>query len=128
MNFNYNYNNSKVKTRRRVLRRNQTEYEHILWQKLRGRQFEGLKFYRQYSVGKYILDFYCPKLRLAIELDGSGHLKEDAIKYDQRRTAYLASHNIHVVRYYNTDIRQDLEAVMGAIFEEEKKLENNKMK
>jgi len=108
------------------LRANQTMHEYILWQRLRGRQFEGLKFFRQYGVGPFILDFYCPELRLAIELDGSGHLKEEVIKYDKKRTAYLQKEEIQVIRYYNTEVIEDVNAVLESILKEVKQLKSVK--
>jgi len=63
-------NNPKLKTRRKKLRQNQTEAEKLLWSQLRNKRFYGVKFFRQYSIGHYILDFYSPAFRLAIELDG----------------------------------------------------------
>jgi len=59
-----------LKQRRRDLRRNQTEAEKTFWSQVRNRQFYGLRFFRQYSIGPYILDFYCPKTNIAVELDG----------------------------------------------------------
>ena len=64
------YNKTGIKERRRELRKNQTDVERLLWKQIRNKNFFGLKFFRQYSVGAYIVDFYCPKLKLAIELDG----------------------------------------------------------
>ena len=74
-------------TLRRELRREATEAESALWALLRGRQLVGFKFRRQYSCGSYILDFFCPARRLAIELDGGQHFDPKAEVYDQRRTA-----------------------------------------
>jgi len=65
MKYNYHYNNHKLKTLRRNLRQNQTDAKKLIWSKLRNKQLNDLKFYRQYSIGSYILDFYCPKKRLA---------------------------------------------------------------
>jgi len=64
---------------------------------LRARQFFNLKFKRQYSVGRYILDFYCPETMLCVELDGGQHVAN--VEYDQRRTKFLAGLGIKVVRY-----------------------------
>lgn len=94
------YNHPKFKDRRRELRRNMTKAECLVWEKLRGRRFLGLKFHRQYSVDRFILDFYCPKLRLAIELDGSVHDGDAKIR-DKERDAILLHHNIDVLRFKN---------------------------
>jgi len=112
------YNKPNIKSLRRKLRKKQTEPEALLWQKLRNRAFENLKFYRQYSIGQYILDFYCPYLRFAIELDGSQHLEEEKQEYDDRRTDFLKNENIHLVRFYNTDVYEDLEGILEVIFDE----------
>ena len=75
------YNDKILKTRRRELRVNQTDTEKIIWQKLRNKQVNGFKFFRQYSIGAYIVDFYCSELRLVVELDGYQHNEENAIEY-----------------------------------------------
>jgi len=77
------YNDQLQKNRRQELRKNQTEAEDILWQNIRNRKINSLKFYRQYGIGPYILDFFCAEVRLAIELDGEQH--KDAVEYDQER-------------------------------------------
>src|SRR3989338_5263840 len=91
-------NDPSFKLRRRILRKKQTDAEHKLWQRLRNKQVQGLKFYRQYGVGSYILDFYCPQRLLAIELDGSQHLATR--EYDNDRTAYLQRLGITVIRFW----------------------------
>ena len=73
MNQKAAFNWPSAKTRRRSLRKSSTDAERKLWSKLRNKQLAGLKFFRQYSVGPYILDFYCPTLRLDIEADGGQH-------------------------------------------------------
>jgi len=73
----------------RQLRVNQTDCEHLLWQKLRSRQIANLKFRRQFLCPPYVLDFYCAELKLAIELDGGQHYETPKVIHDQRRTHYL---------------------------------------
>lgn len=107
------YNHSDFKKRRKELRANQTEAEKILWDRLRGRKLEKCKFWRQYSVGPYILDFYCPQIRLAIEVDGSQH--DDAIEYDKEREEYLAGHDIKTIRFKNEDVVNHLDDVINKI-------------
>jgi very-short-patch-repair endonuclease len=87
--MDFKYNNQKLKPLRQALRRNQTDAERKLWNAIRRRQLLGLKFIRQYSVGNYILDFYCSEKRFAIELDGGQHADEENKKADDERTAYL---------------------------------------
>lgn len=76
------FQNKKLLKNRRKLRSNETETEKILWNKLRSRRLGGYKFTRQYSVGPYIIDFYCPQCRFGVELDGSQHDEEDNRIYD----------------------------------------------
>jgi very-short-patch-repair endonuclease len=82
--------------RRRMLRRQSTEAERVLWRTLRMRQFRRLKFRRQHPLGPYIVDFYCASRRLVVELDGGRHFTAEGKAYDQRRTDYLASRGVQV--------------------------------
>ena len=109
------YNNQPLLERRRELRHHQTEPEEKLWQKIRDRKLKNLKFYRQYSVGPYILDFYCPKARLAIELDGDTHDTSDAQIYDTERTRHLQGSDIRVIRFKNEEVLKDLDKVLEKI-------------
>ena len=111
-------NNPKLKQRRCDLRKNQTEPEKALWQQLRNRKLNGLKFYRQYSVGPYILDLYCPEVRLAIELDGGQHADGDARDYDEYRSEYLRTLGIETVRFWNNDVMNNMEGVLNRITEQ----------
>lgn len=106
------YNHQSFKNRRRELRKNQTLSEKIVWDRIRGRQLEGYKFNRQYSAGPYILDFYCSKLRLAIEIDGSHHGESDEIVYDKEREKLLSFHKILTVRFWNNEILENTEKVL----------------
>ena len=109
------YNRSVDKEKRRVLRNNPTEHERLIWERLKGKQVIGLKFRRQYSVGPYILDFYCPEVKLAVELDGSTHLVGDQPEYDANRTDFIERFGITLVRFTNDDIERNIEAVLAAI-------------
>ncbi|MBI2607912.1 MAG: endonuclease domain-containing protein [Candidatus Doudnabacteria bacterium] len=111
--MSYLYNSLSIKQKRRELRKNQTDCEALLWSVLRNKQCNGHKFLRQYSVGKYILDFFCPKLRLAIELDGSQHQQQK--DYDQERTNFLKAHNIKVLRFWDNEVLENLEGVYERI-------------
>ncbi|KKT41687.1 MAG: hypothetical protein UW30_C0005G0001 [Candidatus Giovannonibacteria bacterium GW2011_GWA2_44_13b] len=84
------YNNKILRDRRKELRYNQTKTERILWRCLSREQLGNKRFFRQYSVGGYILDFYCPKARLAIELDGGSHIPSEQKLYDTERTKSLS--------------------------------------
>ncbi|HPX62335.1 MAG TPA: endonuclease domain-containing protein [Deltaproteobacteria bacterium] len=101
--------------RRRILRRNQTEAEKMFWSKVRNKQFLGLKFFRQYSFGAYILDFFCPAAALAVELDGGQHNCEDVIAYDAVRSEYLKASGIRVVRFWNNDVLTNIDGVFAAL-------------
>ncbi len=109
------YNQPAFKERRKELRKSETKAEHVLWQLFRNKQFFGLKFFRQYSVGPYVLDFYCSKMRLAIELDGGQHADINQKEYDKERTAYLKDKDIHVLRFWNNDVLKNREAVLEKI-------------
>ncbi len=82
------YNRQEVKEKRQSLRRGRPPAEVILWQRLRGEQIAGYKFRRQFSIGAYIVDFYCPRARLVIEIDGPTHEGEEVEIYDTNRQAY----------------------------------------
>ncbi len=90
-----------LKTFRKNLRKNLTPAEAKLWTMLKGRQMEGRKFRRQHSVANYILDFYCPEERLAIELDGQGHFEDTQAEYDRERDLFLEACGIRVLRFEN---------------------------
>jgi very-short-patch-repair endonuclease len=111
----FRFNNKLLRERRKELRTKQTEAEEKLWLFIKNKEFHGLKFYRQYSVGGYILDFYCPKARLAIELDGSQHREKETIIYDKDRENYLGASNIKVIRFWNDEIIGDVEKVLEKI-------------
>jgi len=98
--------------RRRALRERSTDAERFLWRLLRTRQFVGLKFRRQHSVGPYIIDFYCADRRVAVELDGGQHFTLEGQAYDRRRTAYLAMRGIRVVRFTNSELFENTEGVL----------------
>lgn len=93
----------------RKLRRNQTEAEKQLWQRLRGRQLLGFKFRRQSPVGGFIADFLCEELRIIIEADGGQHA--DSAE-DLERTARLQAAGYQVIRYWNNDVMSNMEGVL----------------
>lgn len=99
--------NSKYLERyRRNLRRKMTAAEVALWQMLRNRQLDGVRFFRQYSIGNYIVDFYCPQYSLVIELDGDYHFDDHRIQQDKQRSDYLLSKGIRVLRFENFEVFQ----------------------
>jgi adenine-specific DNA-methyltransferase len=104
--------------RRRALRRDSTDAERALWFHLRAKRFIGLKFRRQHPCGPYILDFYCPARRLAIELDGGQHFDPTAEAYDLRRTAFLERNGVKVLRFTNDVVLREIREVLEAIWSE----------
>ena len=108
-------NDPVLKDRRRELRRNQTDAERALWAKIRNKQFWGMKFFRQYSFGSYILDFYCPEKKLAVELDGGQHNQPEGREYDTVRTNYLNAHGVEVVRFWNNEVLGEMDGVLACL-------------
>ena len=108
-------NRPSLRPLRRQLRMTLTPAEARLWKHLQSRQLAGRKFRRQHSIGPYVLDFYCPREHLAVELDGAAHDHERAVERDEARTRYLESHGIKVVRFENRDVMNNMEGVLQAI-------------
>lgn len=98
------------------LRKNLTKPEEILWFMLRNNSFCDLKFKRQAPIGKYIVDFICLEKKIIIELDGSQHLKEENIAYDKERAKYIEREGYKIIRFYNSEIFNDLEDVLERIY------------
>lgn len=99
----------------RSLRKNQTDAEKKLWSVLRNRQLGNIKFRRQHLIDVYILDFYCPEYRLAIEVDGGQHYEDKGKKEDNLRSKNLTKHNIKILRFSNLDVLNNIEGVHNAI-------------
>ena len=97
----------------RSLRKNQTDAERLLWQKLRSRQLLNVKFRRQFPIEPYIADFVCLELKLTIELDGSQHFNQ--IAYANERTDFLKQREFKVFRFWNNDVFKNTEGVMESI-------------
>ena len=100
----------------RNLRKQPTDAEKRLWYFLHKKQLEGLRFKRQEPIGKYVADFVCPALRLVIEVDGGQHGIE--IEKDAARTAWLESQGYSVIRFWNNEVMENIEGVLGSIREE----------
>ena len=101
--------NSKILPFARNLRKNMTKEERRLWYDFL-RDYP-VKFTRQKILGKYIADFYCAKVNLVVELDGSQHFEEEGLLNDEKRTEYLAQFGIKVIRISNLDILKNFEGV-----------------
>ncbi len=101
MPFKYRQNLKKIG---RHLRGRQTDAEKLLWRRLRKRQIKNYQFNRQKPIGIYIVDFFCDKARLVIEIDGGQHYEEKNIEADQKREKYLKNIGLRVVRFTNFDV------------------------
>ena len=115
MDSKFIYNNKTLRDRRRELRNNQTEVEKLLWTHISKNKINGLRFLRQYGIGPYILDFYCPKIRLAVELDGSPHREKQNKLYDADRERYLENLDIKIIRFWNDDVLKNLSNVLDKL-------------
>ena len=93
-----------------------TDAENILWFKLRRKQLKGHLFYRQKIIGKYIVDFYCPKADLVIELDGGQHYSETGQAKDRTRDDVLRGMEIKVLRFSDRDVFENMDGVMEGIW------------
>ena len=100
----------------RGLRQKPTWAEKLVWSWLRNRRFCADKFRRQHPIGKYCLDCCCPDARLSIELDGGGHGYPDQRAYDLERTRFLASLGIKELRFWNSRLRREKQAIRDTIF------------
>jgi very-short-patch-repair endonuclease len=108
------YHLTELRNRRRDLRQKSTMTERLLWEKLRSNRL-GMKFRRQFSVKGYVVDFYCSKARLAIELLGGVHKNIEAIKHDVYRKKYLESFWITVLEFENEEVEKDIVSVIEKI-------------
>ncbi|MBX9843328.1 MAG: DUF559 domain-containing protein [Xanthobacteraceae bacterium] len=97
----------------RRLRRDGTDVERRLWQRLRNGQLDDARFRRQHPAGRYVLDFYCPALALAVELDGGQHA--EAGTRDGERDKWLRQRGVTVLRFWNSDVTENLDGVLEVI-------------
>ena len=104
-----NYNLAKI------LRKQQTPQEKIIWNLVRNRKIQNIKFKRQYPIGNYIVDFAAPDIKLIIELDGGQHNEIQNIKYDEQRTIFLNSLGYRVIRFWDNEIDKNIEGVYEKI-------------
>jgi very-short-patch-repair endonuclease len=104
-----------MKSRRNGLRRRLTPAEAAFWSVLKKQRIGGRKFRRQHSIGNYVLDFYCPEEKLAIELDGEIHFHDAAREYDAERTSFLRKCGIRVLRFENRSVFEELDFVLFQI-------------
>ena len=106
-----------IQERARLMRRNPTPAENILWQRLRQKQVGGFYFRRQHPIGHFIVDFYCAEAKLVIEVDGSVHRQPGHHEYDADRQLFLEHLGVNVIRFDNAQVLQETDAVVEAIAE-----------
>src|SRR5579883_1964365 len=111
------YNRHQDLEKRRSLRQRAPATERIVWARLRDRRLGSLKFRRQYSLGPYVLDFYCPALKLALEADGLSHESADAREYDAERQRYMEALGVRFFRFTNAAARENLDGILQSIAE-----------
>ena len=119
------YNRRSQKPLRRRLRTEGTPAEAALWTRLKARQLGGFRWRRQFGVGPYVLDFYCPAARLAVELDGAAHEGAAAQEADAARTRHLGAVGIRVVRFENALVFARADEVLACILEACENAEGN---
>ncbi len=102
-----------------------TDAESLLWAKLRRKQLKGHQFYRQRIIGNYIVDFYCPSVKLVIELDGGQHYEDKGIERDRTRDDYMRGQGLKVLRFSNRDVFQNLDRVIEAIYTDLRTIRSN---
>ena len=105
--------NKLLKQRSRDLRKNLTDAEQKLWQKLRNKQINDHKFRRQFVLGNYIVDFICLDKRLIIEVDGGQHMEN--VDYDSQRDEWLKNQNFKVLRFWNNQVLNEIDSVLEVI-------------
>jgi very-short-patch-repair endonuclease len=109
------YNRQVDNEKRKKLRKNMTKAEAILWREIKDKKILGYKFRRQFGIGAYVVDFYCPSLKLVIEVDGVTHCTEEEKEYDRQRQTEIEQFNINFVRFTNPEIYDDLYNVLEKI-------------
>ncbi|MGA2318290.1 MAG: endonuclease domain-containing protein [Thermodesulfobacteriota bacterium] len=110
--------NTKLKKYSQELRKNMTDAERLLWSKLRRKQLKGLQIYRQRIIGNYIVDFYCPKANLIIEIDGGQHYSVEGINEDKIRDDYMRNQGFKVLRVSDKEVFENLNGVIEKIYED----------
>lgn len=108
--------NPKLQALARELRKNMTDAEKTLWSKLSRRQMVGFQFYRQRIIGDYIVDFYCPKSKLVIEIDGGQHYSGKVETDDKKRDQTLNELGMTVLRFSNLEVLKELDVVLDHIY------------
>ena len=110
------YYDKHLKKYSRRLRKEMTDAEQLLWSKVRGKQLKGFQFYRQKPIGRFIADFYCPKAKLVIEMDGGQHYSEAMQAKDKSRDRYIENLGLKVLRFSDKEIFENLTGVLEEIW------------
>ena len=106
-----------LKQKARELRTNMTDAERLLWSRVRCKQLKGFQFYRQKVIGKYIVDFYCYKAKMVVEVDGGQHYEIEGMKKDRIRDGYLRKLGLCVLRFSDREVLKNIDGVVEAIVE-----------
>ena len=101
----------------RALKKNSTDSEKILWQQLRAKKLCGMKFRRQHAIKQFIVDFYCDKIKLVIELDGGYHNHPEIKEHDEGREFMLKELGLNIIRFTNDEVDSDIKTVLKKIEE-----------
>ena len=109
------HNRSSMLGRRRQLRRDATRSESALWERARRNGNDGYPCRRQHSIEAYVVDFYFPNVRLAVELDGPVHDSDEARQYDAQRTAAIEAHGVIVLRFRDEEVEKNIDSVCARI-------------
>jgi very-short-patch-repair endonuclease len=109
--------NNRLASYSRELRKNMTDAERYLWSKVRMRQVGGCQFYRQRIIGDYIVDFFCPRAKLVIEVDGGQHSSDAITAADEDRDKYLKSKGLKVIRFNDIEVLKNIDGVVEKILE-----------
>jgi len=109
------YNQKIQNHKRKKLRNEMTKAEVLLWMELKDKKILGYKFRRQFSIGSYVVDFYCPELNLAVEVDGATHVTDEEIRYDKDRQTEIETLGIKFLRFSNPEIYKDMNHVLEKI-------------
>jgi very-short-patch-repair endonuclease len=121
------FNKAIYKKLRQKLRNESPSAERVLWQKLRRNQVRGLRFHRQYGINNFVADFYCPEIRLVIELDGGTHFLPGIEVKDDQRNKRMEKLGLKILRFTNTDVYQNINEVMDEIYFTINDLSNNSL-
>ena len=107
---------AQLKPKARQLRKHMTDSERVLWSRLRDKQLFEVQFYRQKPLGEYIVDFYAPRAKLVVEVDGSQHMAAEQAENDDLRDAYLAAVGLRVLRFNSREVLKETDAVVEVIY------------